>query len=151
MPPGCGLCGLFVPPFFFIGGVSMPPASRCVCSAAAHRAAEQSLRRPTRKPIAMGCLFLIFAGLFPRLGVLLIWLARPELFLTAFGGFWLWPLLGIIFLPMTTLMYCLVWNPVGGIGGFDWFWLFLALMIDLGGALSSGYANRDRVPGYSAA
>jgi len=99
----------------------------------------------------MGCLFLIFAGLFPRLGVLFIWLARPELFLTAFGGFWLWPLLGIIFLPMTTLMYCLVWNPVGGIGGLDWFWLFLALMIDLGGALSSGYANRDRVPGYSAA
>src|SRR5262249_62053719 len=99
----------------------------------------------------MGCLFLIFAGLFPRLGVLFIWLARPELFLTAFGGFWLWPLLGIIFLPMTTLMYCLVWNPVGDIGGLDWVWLFLALMIDLGGALSSGHANPDRGPGYSAA
>ena len=56
----------------------------------------------------MGCLFGIFAGLFPRLGVLLIWLARPVLFTAAFGGFFLWPILGIIFLPFTTLMYVLL-------------------------------------------
>ena len=97
----------------------------------------------------MGCLFLIFAGAFPRLGVLFIWLARPEMFLNAFGGMWLWPLLGILFLPMTTLMYVLLWSPVSGIVGFDWFWLFLAVLIDLGGAASSGWANRDRVPGYA--
>ena len=59
----------------------------------------------------MGCLFAIFAGLFPRLGVLLIWLARPILFTAAFGGFWLWPILGIIFLPFTTLIYVLLWTP----------------------------------------
>ncbi len=56
----------------------------------------------------MGCLFAMFAGLFPRLGVLLIWLARPLLFTAAFGGFWLWSILGIIFLPFTTLMYVLL-------------------------------------------
>jgi hypothetical protein len=95
----------------------------------------------------MGCLFAIFAGAFPRLGVLFIWLARPQLFMESFGGFWLWPILGIIILPMTTLMYVIVWSPVG-IVGWDWFWLFLALMIDLGGIFSSGYANRERVPGY---
>ena len=44
----------------------------------------------------MGCLFVMFAGLFPRIGVFLIWLARPTLFLAAFGGNWLWPLLGIL-------------------------------------------------------
>jgi hypothetical protein len=48
-----------------------------------------------------GCLFAIFAGLFPRLAVLLIWLARPVLFTAAFGGFFLWPILGIIFLEKT--------------------------------------------------
>lgn len=64
----------------------------------------------------MGCLFAIFAGLFPRLGVLLIWLARPVLFTAAFGGFFLWPILGIIFLPFTTLMYVLIWTPGIGIG-----------------------------------
>jgi hypothetical protein len=98
----------------------------------------------------MGCLFAIFAGAFPRLGVLFIWLARPALFMAAFGGFWLWPLVGVIFLPMTTLMYVLVWSPAG-VGGFDWFWLALAFLVDLGGIAGSGYANRQRVPGYSMA
>jgi hypothetical protein len=32
---------------------------------------------------------------------------------------------------------------------WDWFWLFVAVLLDLGGAASSGYANRDRMPGYS--
>jgi hypothetical protein len=95
----------------------------------------------------MGCLFLVFAGAFPRLAVLFIWLARPALFSAAFGGAWLWPLLGVIFLPLTTLMYVLLWSSAG-ITGFDWFWLVLAFLLDLGGMASSGYANRDRVPGY---
>jgi hypothetical protein len=99
----------------------------------------------------MGCLFALFAGAFPRLGVLFIWLARPALFSAAFGGFWLWPLLGLLFLPLTTLMYVLVWSPTNGIVGFDWFWLLLAFLVDLGGIGSSGYANRNRVPGYSVA
>jgi hypothetical protein len=98
----------------------------------------------------MGCLFLVFAGAFPRLGVLFIWLARPALFSAAFGGAWLLPLLGVIFLPLTTLMYVLLWGP-NGINGFDWVWLLLAVVLDLGGIASNGYANRDRVPGYGAA
>lgn len=52
----------------------------------------------------MGCLFAIFASLFPRLAVLLIWLARPVLFTAVFGGFFLCQILGIIFLPFTSLM-----------------------------------------------
>ena len=99
----------------------------------------------------MGCLFAIFAGAFPRLGVLFIWLARPELFSAAFGGSWFWPILGVIFLPFTTLMYVLIWSPATGISGFDWFWLLLAVLIDLGGAASSGWANRDRMPGSATA
>jgi hypothetical protein len=98
----------------------------------------------------MGCLFALFAGAFPRLGVLFIWLARPALFSAAFGDMWLWPLLGVLFLPLTTLMYVLLWSPAG-IVGWDWFWLFLALLLDFGGMGSSGWANRNRVPGYSVA
>ena len=64
--------------------------------------------RGNDKEEGMGCLFAIFAGMFPRLGVLLIWLARPLLFTAAFGGSWLWPILGIIFLPFTMLMYVLL-------------------------------------------
>jgi hypothetical protein len=34
----------------------------------------------------------------------------------AFDG-WIWPLLGIIFLPYTTIMYVLVWSPATGLAG----------------------------------
>ena len=98
----------------------------------------------------MGCLFAIFAGAFPRVATLILWLARPLLFEAAFGGAWLWPVLGIVFLPITTLFYVVLWSPAGLVG-WDWFWLFLAFMLDVGGAASSGYANRDRVPGYRGA
>ena len=54
-------------------------------------------------------------------------------------------------MPLTTLMYVLLWNRATGISGFDGFWLFLALLLDLGGIGSSGYTNRDRYPGYSTA
>jgi hypothetical protein len=93
---------------------------------------------------------LLFAGAFPRIGSILIWLARPMLFEAAFGGSWLWPVLGIIFLPFTTLMYVILWSPAG-IVGWDWFWLILAVVIDVGQLGSSGYANRNRMPGYSTA
>ena len=34
----------------------------------------------------MGCLFAIFGGLFPRLALLIIWLARTALSALAAGG-----------------------------------------------------------------
>jgi hypothetical protein len=44
----------------------------------------------------MGCLFALFAGIFPRLALFILWIARPERIDAAFDTF-LWPLLGIIF------------------------------------------------------
>src|SRR4051795_11064763 len=101
------------------------------------------------KETYMGCLFAIFAGSFPRLATIFIWLARPTLFSNAFHGRWFLPVLGIIFLPVTTLMYVIVWSSTGLTGG-DWFWLFLALLLDVSHYASSAYANRDRMPGYTA-
>jgi hypothetical protein len=42
-------------------------------------------------------------------------------------------------------MYVLLWSP-NGLNGFDWVWLALAFVLDLGGALGSAYGNRDRMP-----
>ena len=61
----------------------------------------------------MGCLFAIFGGLFPRLGLFIIWIVRPVLVDAAFNTF-IWPLLGIIFLPFATLIYVLLYTP--GVG-----------------------------------
>ena len=62
----------------------------------------------------MGCLFVVFAGVFPRIADIILWIARPNQFLAPFDGNWLWPLLGIIFLPLTTLFYVFMWTP--GVG-----------------------------------
>ena len=94
----------------------------------------------------MGCLFLMMAGVFPRLGTILIWLARPAYFTAAFGNSILWPILGIIFLPFTTLMYVFLWSPTTGLSSSDWLWLILAAVIDISHWAANGYANRDRLP-----
>ena len=97
----------------------------------------------------MPCLFAMLAGLFPRLGTLILWLARPTMFSAAFGGSWFWPILGIIFLPFTTLMYVVLWSPGIGLTGWDWFWLIMAVVIDVMHYTSTGYYNRNRIPGVS--
>jgi hypothetical protein len=98
----------------------------------------------------MGCLFVMVAAFFPRVADLIIWIARPTFFLNAFGGSWLWPVLGILFLPFTTLIYVLLWSPEGLLG-WDWVWLGLAVLLDVSHWASSGYANRNRLPGYAPA
>ena len=78
----------------------------------------------------MGCLLAVFAGVFPRLGLLIVWIARPKLVDAAFDS-WIWPLLGLIFLPFATLIYVILWQT-GGLSGWDWFWVGLAVLLDIG-------------------
>jgi hypothetical protein len=99
----------------------------------------------------MPCLFAMFAGFFPRLATLFLWLARPTLFSVAFGGSWLWPVLGIIFLPLTTLFYVILWSPGIGLTGWDWFWVIMAVLLDISHWTSTIYSNRNQIPGYSGA
>jgi hypothetical protein len=87
--------------------------------------------------------------MFPRLPALFMWIARPNLFLAPFGGNWLWPLLGVSFLPFTTLMYAVMWSPAVGPSGGDWLWLALAVLLDISHMVGTGYANRERVPGMA--
>jgi hypothetical protein len=78
----------------------------------------------------MGCLFAIFAGVFPRLALFIIWIARPRLVDAAFDT-WIFPLIGIIFLPFGTLMYVLLYTPGVGLTGWEWFWVVIAGMLDV--------------------
>jgi hypothetical protein len=79
----------------------------------------------------MGCLFALLGGLFPRLALLILWIARPARVDAAFDG-WLVPVLGIIFLPFATLIYVLLYTPGRGVTGWDWFWVALAAILDIG-------------------
>lgn len=93
----------------------------------------------------MCCFFTVLLFFGPRLATLLWWLVRPGYFQFVFNT-WIWPLLGLIFLPWVTLMYLIVAG--GGITGFDWVWLGLALVADIA-SYGGGYRNRSSVPGYS--
>ena len=92
------------------------------------------------------CLFALLAGMFPRVAFAVYWLARPTVVDAAFGTFII-PLLGLIFLPFTTLMYVILWTPGVGITGSDWLWIGIAFVLDLGHYSYSAYGNRDRLPG----
>ena len=94
----------------------------------------------------MGCLFVLLAGVFPRLALFIVWVARPNMVNVAFGS-WVWPLLGIIFLPFATLMYVLLYTPGIGLTGWDWFWVVLAGILDIA-HWGSGWTQRRQVPGY---
>jgi hypothetical protein len=95
----------------------------------------------------MCCFITTLILLGPRIAILIWWLVQPVLFNAIFAT-WIWPLLGLIFLPWTLLMYLFVGG--GGIVGFDWFFLIIGLIADIGSYAGGGYGNRDRMPGYSA-
>jgi hypothetical protein len=95
----------------------------------------------------MCCAFAILVTLGPRFLGAIWWLVNPALWSLTFKGSWFWPLLGLLFLPWTTLMYILV--APGGVVGFEWVWIGLAVFADIASYSGSAYGNRDRIPGYS--
>ncbi len=93
----------------------------------------------------MCCLFTVLLVLGPRAAIVVWWLTDPAVWSRAFDTF-LWPFVGFIFVPWTTLMYVLV-SP-GGVDGLDWAWLALALFGDLAMHGGGAYGNRDRMDAY---
>jgi hypothetical protein len=91
----------------------------------------------------MGCLLVLLAAFAPRLIVVFAWIARPAYFGAVFDT-WIFPLLGLIFLPFTTLIWLLVGAPPQGVEGFDWVWVVLAVLLDLS-HYANTYEQRDTV------
>lgn len=80
--------------------------------------------------LGCGCLLALGIGLAPRIFLILAWIfsARWDI---VWQGNWFLPLLGIIFLPYTTVMYMLSWNAATGITGWDWLWIALGVLLDI--------------------
>jgi hypothetical protein len=92
----------------------------------------------------MVCLFALLATVAPRVALFLLWLFTP-LVTAAFGGVWIWPLLGLIFLPLTTLMFALAVGPLGPTSPWGWIAVLLGFVFDLRGYLDI-YNNYERIP-----
>jgi hypothetical protein len=79
----------------------------------------------------MPCLLVLIAAAFPRLVLVLTWLFSNAL-QRAYDNF-LIPLLGFLFLPLTTLVYAWMINYHLPINGPYLILLIIAVLIDAGG------------------
>ena len=95
----------------------------------------------------MGCLFAIFAGVFPRLAVLIVWIARPERIDAAFSTF-LWAAAGHHLPAVCDPDLSAVVHPRSGAERLDWFWVVLAALLDIGHWGASA-TQRNRDPGQT--
>jgi hypothetical protein len=88
------------------------------------------------------------AAFAPRVVLVIMWIVGPRVN-AAFDTF-IVPLLGLIFLPYTTIMYVLVWSPGIGLAGWDWIWVLLGVGLDImkWGQIAN---KRKQVPGYPSA
>ena len=80
----------------------------------------------------MGCLAVLFALISPRLALFALWLFS-DMLSRAFDS-WFVPFLGFFLLPWTTLAYAAFWDWGSGhhVHGFEWFFVILAFLADLG-------------------
>jgi hypothetical protein len=89
----------------------------------------------------MPCLIVILLVAFPRIALLLIFFMSDYL-QRAYLGL-LIPLLGFLFLPLTTLVYAWMTNSHQPMAGVNLLILLIAVIVDLGG-LGGGEYHRRR-------
>lgn len=90
----------------------------------------------------MPCFVALIAFFFPRVAIVLIWLLSDYLgraYLTV-----LWPLLGFVFAPFTTLAYALAINSNGSVSGFYLVLVIIAVLLDLGHLGGGAKARKKR-------
>ncbi len=90
----------------------------------------------------MPCLLAILALFFPRLVIVLL-VIFGDYISSAYQGV-LWPLLGFLFMPFTTLAYAFGMNSNGSISGLYLFLVILGVLLDLGSLGGGGHVARTR-------
>ena len=90
----------------------------------------------------MPCLLLILFLAFPRIALVLLFLFSNYL-QRAYHGL-LVPLLGFLFLPLTTLAYAWMSNSRQPIAGINLVILLITVVVDLGGLGGGEYHRRTR-------
>jgi hypothetical protein len=75
------------------------------------------------------CLALTAGVLGPRIALLAWWIFGDKV--DAAFSTWVWPLLGLLFLPWTTLMYVIAWGPLNGVSDAGWLLVALGVGLDV--------------------
>lgn len=90
----------------------------------------------------MPCFFWILGLGIPRLILLGLWLFS-DFVSRAFPSI-IWPALGFVFAPLTTLAYGFAKNANGSVSGFYLVLVILAALVDLGFVGGSGLLRRKK-------
>jgi hypothetical protein len=83
----------------------------------------------------MGCVIFGLTFLFPRAAFIVVLLGGNGYLDRAFPDGWLWPLLGFVLMPATTLAYAYGMNSLGEPGVMEplgWVLVAIAVLLDLG-------------------
>jgi len=91
----------------------------------------------------MVCLAAALLLLGPRVAAVLWWIFDPTRWNTVFSNA-LIPILGIVFLPWTTLAYVLFWAS-GGISLLGLIVVAIGFVVDIGSYAGSAYSNKDQL------
>ena len=92
----------------------------------------------------MPCLLLILVFAFPRVALVAIYLLDPRYLLSVYHGL-IVPLLGFLFLPLTTLTYAWLMHSHRVLtDGVNVVILIIAVVIDLGGLGGGEWHRRSR-------
>lgn len=89
----------------------------------------------------MCCLFAAMVLIGPRAAILVWWLIDTVRWEAAFNNFF-WAFAGFVVAPWTTLSWALVAG--NGVKGFDWIWLGMGILLDLGSWSSGAWSGRSR-------
>ena len=91
----------------------------------------------------MPCILLLLVLAFPRVILALMFFFSNYL-QRAFHGGLLLPVLGFLFLPLTTLVYAWELNNGLPLEGINLLWLLIAVIIDLGGLGGGAHRQSQR-------
>ncbi len=90
-----------------------------------------------------GCLLVLLGSAFPRVALVLTWIFTSRVDIAFDGGLAL-PLLGLLFLPYTTLFYVLAYAPIVGVSAIGWFFVVFGFLLDLTSLFGGGREGRRR-------
>ena len=80
----------------------------------------------------------------PRVALFLVWVFTSYVSRPFHGGF-IWPFLGLLFLPFTTLIYTFAYQPGVGVTGWGWFFVVIGFLLDISSYGGSSYSGRERI------
>jgi hypothetical protein len=93
-------------------------------------------------PFLVGC----FGLLFPRIVLFFVWLFGHGYLDRAYPS-WIWPVLGFIFFPLTTLVFAYANNALangGAMPALGWVLIAIAGLVDLGCLRGGRHATEYR-------